>query len=791
MKNFIINILYKLLELIEKWEYRKLELDENNINKKIIFTSDIELNVKSDKGYVPATHIHKTQPYTIWKFELENGYFLECADNHIIFKSDLTEIFVKDLNIGDEIFTDKGISKVKYLKKTPYKISMFDITINTDEHRYFTNGILSHNTINSAITILYYCIFERNKNILIAGNIAKTAEEILNKIKDIYYLLPFWLKPTVVVWNVSQITFGDTKCRIKTTATTKTAAIGNTIDLLYLDEFAHVPSNIANDFYRSIYPTVSAIKNSKIIITSTPNGYNLFWKILNGAEKPLGDKDKNTFASKRVYWYQVPGRFVTYLRLNEYEIQKNGLTLNDVYSWCQSFGFEDEVLDKRGLLEKEGMKMVTNYETNKVEIHIPNKADYLPNNIRLELEGKEWENPLSDYFRTLNFLKEEITQNGEIKVKKIKLLDLCDISSWKEDAIKDIGSLEAFNQEYDLQFLSGSKMVLDSNTMSKIENSIESFEWLEIPIISQKSFVDYNDLLWIKNRPDLFTITNIKKYHICISVDISEGLNGDYSVINIFRVTPKPQTDWLLNITSINDFFKLEQIGLFHCNTISVQELGELLYLLVFEVFDENKIGVVFESNNWGGELTKTMREMYQGRNKYSTHVFFRYKHRQDAIKSEIGIKLRQNKNMFVKEYQKRIKQNDISIHHQGTLQEMTKFIKKESLSGYTFQAEAGGHDDCVMTIVELSTIFENNLFTDLIKRYYDELDPKIKQDIEKRLSQAPKLDGTDYTSLFNAQRTASIRRSNLNTLNNNPYMNNNSSLGNMFNKPSSFGGQN
>src|SRR5690606_12618238 len=98
----------------------------------------------------------------------------------------------------------------------------------------------------------------------------------------------------------SQITFGDTKCKIKTTATTKTAAIGNTVDLLYLDEFAHVPSNIAEDFYRSIYPTVSAIKNSKIIITSTPNGYNLFWKILNGAERPLGDKEKNTFASKRV-----------------------------------------------------------------------------------------------------------------------------------------------------------------------------------------------------------------------------------------------------------------------------------------------------------------------------------------------------------------------------------------------------------------------------------------------------------------------------------------------------------
>jgi hypothetical protein len=261
---------------------------------------------------------------------------------------------------------------------------------------------------------------------------------------------------------------------------------------------------------------------------------------------------------------------------------------------------------------------------------------------------------------------------------------------------------------------------------------------------------------------------------MCFSVDISEGLNGDYSVINIFRIVPKKEEDWLLNITSLYDFFKLEQVGIFHSNTTSVQELGELLYLLIFEVFDDSKVGVVFESNNWGGELTKTMRDMYQGRNKYSTHVFFRYKHRQDALKPELGIKLRQNKNFFVKEYQKRIKQNDISIHHQNTLQEMTKFIKKESISGYTFQAEAGGHDDITMTVVEVSSVFDNNLFHDLVKRLFDELDVKQKQDIEKRLSLAPKTEGADYTSLFNAQRNASMRRQL--PLNNNPYMNNNSS---------------
>ena len=501
MRKILLHILYKLLETIEVYEYKGLKLDEDNIDKKIIDTYNIDIDVKADKGYVKATQFHITQPYTIWKFKLENGLKLDCADNHIIFKSDLTEIFVKDLNIGDEIFTDKGNSKKVSIYKTPYKVSICDMSINSEDHRYYTNGILSHNTINSAITILYYCSFENNKNILIAGNIAKTSEEILNKIKDIYYLLPFWLKPSVMVWNVSQISFGDTKCRIKTTGTTKTAAIGNTIDFLYLDEFAHVDNSIADSFYRSIYPTTAAIKNSKIVITSTPNGYNLFWKILDGAEKPLGDKEKNSFASKRVSWYQVPGRFVTYLRLNDYDIEKNGLSIENVYNWVKSFGFEEEILDDRGFTLKEGLKKVMNYETSKTEIHIPNVSHYLPNNIRNILdENTEWENPLSDFFRMQYITLNVIDKNSGLEIqRKIRLLDICDISSWKEDAIKDIGSLEAFNQEYNLQFLAGSKMVLDSSTMLRIEKKIYPFENIKIQYFK-------NNTLW-----EIHLKRNIKK----------------------------------------------------------------------------------------------------------------------------------------------------------------------------------------------------------------------------------------------------------------------------------------
>lgn len=603
-------------------------------------------------------------------------------------------------------------------------------------------------TITSAITILYYCLFETDKNIMIAANKKATTDEIISKIKDIYYYLPFFLKPGVINWNQSQITFGDTNCKIRSSAATKTAAIGFTIDLLFLDEFAHVAENVVEDYFRSIFPTVSNILNSKIIITSTPHGYNLFWKLLSDAERPDGDREKNEFNAMSVPWHKVSGRFVTYLRLDEYAMEKNNITKTELYNWIKDMGFDEEVLDEDGFLKTEGIKILKNNENNKTEIHIPNYDYSIPKNIKEVLETKEWENPLSDYFRSLNFIKNVTNPDGSVTEKHIKLLSLVDISSWKENAIKNIGSLDAFNQEYDLQFLSGAKMVLDSSIMNKIENNIESFEYIQIPEIDRSLFIDYEKLTWIKDRPDLFHLSNVKDYYVCASIDISEGLNGDYSVINIFRLIPKSPNDYPATVKNIYDFFKLEQIGIYHSNTTSVQELAELAYIIFFEFFSEDKVGVVVEANNWGNELTKTMREMFNGRNNYSSHIFMRYKHRQDALKTDIGIKLRQQKNMFVKSYQKALKRGDIIIHHELTFREMTKFIKKEIPSGYKFEAGAGAHDDIVMTLVELSTVFENVKFHDLVNNFMDSLPESVKKDIERLLLDAPNVEATDYSIL-------------------------------------------
>jgi hypothetical protein len=157
-------------------------------------------------------------------------------------------------------------------------------------------------SIMSGVMLVWYLLFNHDKNAMILANIGATAEELMGKIKEIIRGLPWFLKPGIVVNNVMSIKF-DNGCRAIAKTTTKTSAIGFTIHFLYMDEFAHIHPNFIESFFRSTYPTVSSSKVSRIIITSTPNGQNKFWEIYQGAMT-----GENTFNPIRVDWWQVPGR---------------------------------------------------------------------------------------------------------------------------------------------------------------------------------------------------------------------------------------------------------------------------------------------------------------------------------------------------------------------------------------------------------------------------------------------------------------------------------------------------
>ena len=148
MKKLLQNIIYFLIEKLEKLEYKNKEMDENDPLKKVLNVLPFDnLLVETDYGFVPVEEINLTQPYTSYKLELENGIKMNCADVHGVFCEDHIIKFVKDLTINDIILTKKGPSKVKSITKLNHKVSMFDLSIHTNEHSYYTNDILSLNTV--------------------------------------------------------------------------------------------------------------------------------------------------------------------------------------------------------------------------------------------------------------------------------------------------------------------------------------------------------------------------------------------------------------------------------------------------------------------------------------------------------------------------------------------------------------------------------------------------------------------------------------------------------------------
>lgn len=151
--------------------------------------------------------------------------------------------------------------------------------------------------------ILWFCLFNEEKTVLIVSNKASNAKEILGKIKYAYEELPNFIKPGVddSEWNKHEIAF-DNKCRIKAVATTEDSARGLSVSLLFCDELAFVPPNIQLEFWNSVQPTLST--GGSCIIASTPNGdSNLFASLYRSAEN-----GNNVFKHYYVPWNAAPGR---------------------------------------------------------------------------------------------------------------------------------------------------------------------------------------------------------------------------------------------------------------------------------------------------------------------------------------------------------------------------------------------------------------------------------------------------------------------------------------------------
>ena len=150
--------------------------------------------------------------------------------------------------------------------------------------------------------LIHQAIFRDNINIAILANKRETSFELMAKLQTSYENLPKWLQQGVLAWNKGSIEL-ENGSRITASSTSSSAVRGFSYNIVMLDEFAFVPTNIADDFFSSVYPTISSGKSTKVIMVSTPNGMNHFYKLWNDAEK-----GRNSYNAIEAHWSEVPGR---------------------------------------------------------------------------------------------------------------------------------------------------------------------------------------------------------------------------------------------------------------------------------------------------------------------------------------------------------------------------------------------------------------------------------------------------------------------------------------------------
>ena len=196
------------------------------------------------------------------------------------------------------IHVDKGL--------VPFKLWDFQETmIDTFHSNRFSICKMPRQTGKSTTLIAYilwYALFNSEVKIAILANKLATARELLGKFRLAYERLPIWLQQNVVGWNKSSVEL-ENLSTVMAAATSSDAVRGFTFNLIFLDEFAFVPQNMAEEFFRSTFPTISSGVTTKVMIVSTPNGLNMFYKLWVDAEE-----GRNDYSNLEVHWSEVPGR---------------------------------------------------------------------------------------------------------------------------------------------------------------------------------------------------------------------------------------------------------------------------------------------------------------------------------------------------------------------------------------------------------------------------------------------------------------------------------------------------
>ena len=214
--------------------------------------------------------------------------YIKCKNDYIYFIENYCQI----------VTLDHGLQLFKLYECQKKKLKI----IHENRKVILMEGRQQGKTTSSAAYILWYTIFQDAKNVAILANKATAAREVLARYQTMFEGLPIWLQQGVKSWNKGDVEL-ENGSKVFTSATSTSGIRGKSVNLLYVDEAAIIPNTVAEQFFTSVYPTISAGETTKILLSSTPLGYNHFWKFWNDAEN-----GKNGFVNCFIPYWEIPGR---------------------------------------------------------------------------------------------------------------------------------------------------------------------------------------------------------------------------------------------------------------------------------------------------------------------------------------------------------------------------------------------------------------------------------------------------------------------------------------------------
>ena len=214
--------------------------------------------------------------------------FIKCKDDPVYFANNYIKI----------VSVDEGL--------IPFEIYPFQEKLIKNFHSHRFNICKMPRQSGKSTTVvsylLHYVVFNDNVNVGILANKASTAKDLLGRLQKSYENLPKWMQQGVQVWNKASLEL-ENGSKIIAASTSASAVRGMSFNIIFLDEFAFIPNHIADEFFSSVYPTISSGKTTKVIIVSTPKGMNHFYRLWHNAER-----GRNEYIPTEVHWSEVPGR---------------------------------------------------------------------------------------------------------------------------------------------------------------------------------------------------------------------------------------------------------------------------------------------------------------------------------------------------------------------------------------------------------------------------------------------------------------------------------------------------